>query len=89
MVRHIRRYANRKNYDMNDSCYTNHDQIAEKVRAGDEVCVTEHLSGRDITVQILAQIIHAELEDGRSSVTVATLTKVIREGIPADLPNKT
>ena len=53
----VKRYANRKLYDTERSCYVTLDDIALMIRAGDEVKVVDNKSGEDLTSVTLAQII--------------------------------
>ena len=82
-MRHIVRYSNRKLYDTSVGHYTTLEQVAEQVRAGDEIQVALRATGADITSQILTQVIYTEIAKGRSDVPVATLREVIREGASA------
>ena len=53
----VKRYANRKLYDTERSCYVTLDDIAVMVRGGDDVQVIDNKSGEDLTSVTLAQII--------------------------------
>ncbi len=53
----VKRYANRKLYDTERSCYVTLDDIAIMISAGDEVRVIDNKSGEDLTSVTLAQII--------------------------------
>jgi len=53
----VKRYANRKLYDTERSCYVTLDDIAIMISAGDEVQVIDNKSGEDLTSVTLAQII--------------------------------
>jgi polyhydroxyalkanoate synthesis repressor PhaR len=59
-MRTIRRYSNRKLYDTVDSHYVTLQQIAALIRQGDEIQVTTHGTGADITASTMAQIIFEE-----------------------------
>ncbi|OQC35277.1 MAG: PHB/PHA accumulation regulator DNA-binding domain protein [Acidobacteria bacterium ADurb.Bin051] len=72
MVRLIKRYESRKLYDTEESRYVSLEEVAEWVRAGQEVRVIDNASSGDVTAQTLTQII---LDEGRKG-TVA---------LPADL----
>lgn len=56
----LRRYANRKLYDGEESRYLNLEEVAQLVRTGHEVRVVEHETGRDLTGLVLAQIVAAD-----------------------------
>lgn len=53
----IRKYANRRFYDMTQSRPVTQQEIHQFVRDGHEVRVTDAKTGADITVRVLAQII--------------------------------
>jgi polyhydroxyalkanoate synthesis repressor PhaR len=53
----VKRYANRKLYDTERSCYVTLDDISQMIKAGDEVRVIDNKSGEDLTSVTLAQII--------------------------------
>jgi polyhydroxyalkanoate synthesis repressor PhaR len=57
----IKRYANRKLYDTQSSQYVTLDQIAQMIRAGEEVRVLDNNSKDDLTSVTLAQIIFIPL----------------------------
>ena len=59
-ARLIKRYANRKLYDTLDSRYVTLQQIAEFVRAGDDVQIVDNKTKDDLTSVTLAQIIYEE-----------------------------
>lgn len=85
-MRHIKRYSNRKLYDTLVCHYTTLAQIAVEIRAGDEIQVTMHQTGADITSQILAQVIYTEILKGRTNLSVATLREIICEGLRPEGP---
>jgi polyhydroxyalkanoate synthesis repressor PhaR len=53
----IKRYRNRKLYDTEVKQYVSLDIIAGRIREGDDVQVVDNVTGDDVTVLILAQII--------------------------------
>lgn len=71
-VREIKRYRNRRLYDTETRKTITQPQLAELVRAGYRVRVTDFATGEDITVNVLGQIASVEVsgwqdpEDGMS-----------------------
>jgi len=59
--REIRRYANRRLYDATDGRCVTQKELGELVRAGEALRVVDYESGRDITVDVLAQVAHREV----------------------------
>ena len=53
----IKRYPNRKLYDMDSKQYISLDGIAELIRQDREISVIDHATGQDITAVTLTQII--------------------------------
>lgn len=79
----IKRYANRKLYDTQDSRYVTLLQIAEYVRDGEHVTIIDNTTKEDLTNVTLAQIIYEEekkgAEDNRSVAPVGTLRSLIQQ----------
>ncbi len=75
----VKRYANRKLYDTERSCYVTLDDISLMIKAGDEVRVVDNKSGEDLTTVTLAQIIF-ETEKKNSFMPLGLLRNLIRDG---------
>lgn len=73
----IKKYENRRLYDTEASRYVNLDEVAAMVRRGDEVTVVDAKSGRDLTREILLQIV-LELQGGVELLPVPMLRRIIR-----------
>ncbi|MBW2730937.1 MAG: polyhydroxyalkanoate synthesis regulator DNA-binding domain-containing protein [Deltaproteobacteria bacterium] len=76
----VKRYANRKLYDTQDSRYVTLDQIAEMIRASEDVKVIDNSTKEDLTSVTLAQIIFEEEKRQRSFLPLSALRKVIQTG---------
>ena len=76
----IRRYANRKLYDVRTSAYVALDDLARLVRAGEELRVVDTASGDDITAQTLTQVILEEGRRGPSLLPSEVLHAALRRG---------
>ena len=63
-MRTIKRYSNRKLYDCQESHYVRLAQVAAIIRAGEEIQVFDHESGRDLTAATMAQIVFEEEKQG-------------------------
>ncbi|MGC8874644.1 MAG: polyhydroxyalkanoate synthesis regulator DNA-binding domain-containing protein [Chloroflexia bacterium] len=57
----VRRYANRKFYHLQGHRYITLEGIATLVRSGEPVSIFDHATGREITTEVLAQIVVQEL----------------------------
>lgn len=78
-MRTIKRYANRKLYDLQESHYVTLDVLAGLTRQGEDFHVVDHAAGHDLTAATLAQIIFDE-EKRVPRIPVADLCRIIRTG---------
>jgi polyhydroxyalkanoate synthesis repressor PhaR len=79
-ARLIRRYANRKLYDVRTSTYVALEDLAALVRAGETVRVVDQATGEDITAQTLTQVILDEGRRGPSLLPTELLHTALRRG---------
>ena len=80
MTRTIKRYGNRKLYDVEASAYISLDEIASLIRRGDTVQVLDNVTGEDITAQTLTQSVLDEGKRGRGMLPTELLHDVLRRG---------
>lgn len=80
MARIIKRYGNRKLYDVQASEYVSLDQIATLIRGGETVEVVDNVTGEDITAQTLTQIVLEEGKRGKSVLPTELLHDLLRRG---------
>jgi polyhydroxyalkanoate synthesis repressor PhaR len=78
-LRQIKKYANRKLYDIEAKRYVSLRGIATLVRDGEEVEVVDNETGDDITSLILSQILR-EQERAGSLLPPSLLTALVRRG---------
>jgi polyhydroxyalkanoate synthesis repressor PhaR len=78
--RTIKRYANRKLYDLEESRYITLDEIAEMVRTGEDVRIVDNRSKEDLTTVTLAQIIYEAGKRESRSVPLGPLKSIIQSG---------
>jgi polyhydroxyalkanoate synthesis repressor PhaR len=74
----VKRYANRKLYDTERSCYVTLEDISVMIRAGDEVKVVDNKTGEDLTSVTLAQIIF-ETEKKNNFMPLSLLRGLIQD----------
>jgi polyhydroxyalkanoate synthesis repressor PhaR len=79
-ARIIKRYANRKLYDTQHSRYVTLEQIAEMIRAGDDVKIIDNKSKEDLTSVTLAQIIFEEEKKQKSFLPLQAMRNIIQTG---------
>ena len=76
----IRRYANRKLYDVQASRYVTLEDLEKMVRAGKEIAVVDAETGDDFTSVILTQILLETERDRRAALPTAFLHQLIKHG---------
>lgn len=79
----IRRYGNRKLYDVRTSAYVALEDLAAMVRAGETLQIVDNPTGEDITAQTLTQVILDEGKRGPSLLPSDLLHGVLRRGSQA------
>jgi polyhydroxyalkanoate synthesis repressor PhaR len=80
MPRVIKRYGNRKLYDVQGSAYVSLDDVAALIRGGETVQVVDNVTGEDITAQTLTQIVLEEGKRGQSVLPTELLHELLRRG---------
>ena len=73
----VKKYANRRLYDTESSCYITLDSLAEMVRKGRNFVVYDAKTGDDITRGVLTQIIVEEESKGRALLPTGFLRQLI------------
>jgi polyhydroxyalkanoate synthesis repressor PhaR len=76
----IKRYANRKLYDVQESRYVTLEELEGLIRAGKEISVVDATSGEDLTSVALAQIILENERNRRAALPTAFLHQLIKHG---------
>ena len=74
----IKRYHNRKLYDVGARRYVAIEDIARLITAGEDVSVQDQRSGGDITSVVLAQVILDGVKERTGSIPRQVLTRLIR-----------
>lgn len=73
----IKKYENRRLYDMNNSTYVNLDDVAEMVRNGADVQVIDAKTNDDITRTVLTQIIVEETKGRELGLPLELLRQLV------------
>lgn len=80
-ARLIKRYSNRRLYDMTDRRTITHKELKEILSAGEAVQIVENKSGRDVTVETLSRVLAGESSGwANSKVELKNLCELITEG---------
>ena len=74
----IRRYDSRKLYDPTASRYVSLDEIAARIRRGEEIEVLDNATGENVTALTLMQIILDEGKSGRGRLPSEMLHDLVR-----------
>jgi polyhydroxyalkanoate synthesis repressor PhaR len=80
MTRVIKRYANRKLYDTENSHYVGLLDILKLVREGEDIEVVDSRTGEDLTSVTLAQAMTEEEKSGGSKLPLDVLKELIKRG---------
>jgi polyhydroxyalkanoate synthesis repressor PhaR len=74
----IRKYANRRLYDAQDSRHVTLDDLRKLIAAGERIKVVDDKSGEDLTRSILLQIIASQEQFGTPVLSTQLLEAIIR-----------
>lgn len=74
----IKKYANRRLYDTDQSSFVTLEAIAERIADGEEISVVDAASGADITRSVLSQIVLQQEENGQGILPKRFLEQLIR-----------
>ncbi|HWR65200.1 MAG TPA: polyhydroxyalkanoate synthesis regulator DNA-binding domain-containing protein [Bellilinea sp.] len=76
----IKRYTNRKLYDVVARRYTTLEEIGQLVRSGEEVQVVDYATGADLTTTTLVQVLFDEQKRSSNFPPLALLTRLVNSG---------
>jgi polyhydroxyalkanoate synthesis repressor PhaR len=76
----IKRYSNRKLYDIQARRYVTLGTLGRMVRDGEDVSVIDHDTGEDLTASVLAQIIFEREKKAGGLLPQDILTRLVRAG---------
>ena len=79
MPRVIKRYDNRKLYDLEGKRYVRLSDLAEMIQGGAEVTVVDNATGADLTAETLAKVL-SEGKEGRPLLPGRSLHDLVRWG---------
>ena len=76
----IKKYSNRKLYDSTDKRFISMDEIAELIKAGEEISIHNHRTGQDLTASIVSQLLGRKIGNFDSEVPSKVLFQLLRKG---------
>lgn len=74
----IKKYANRRLYDTEQSRFVTLETLAERIAEGEEIRVVDAATGEDITRGVLSQIVLLQGEGGQGLLPTRLLEQLIR-----------
>jgi len=77
----IKRYTNRKLYDVDARRYVTLEEIGQLVRSGEEVQVVDYATGADLTTTTLVQVLFDEQKRSSNFPPLALLTRLVNRGM--------
>jgi polyhydroxyalkanoate synthesis repressor PhaR len=78
MTRIIKKYANRRLYDTDSSCYITLEDLKKLIASGAQIKVLDAGSKKDISREVLLQLVADQESMGRPILNEAILTSLIR-----------
>jgi len=79
----IKRYTNRKLYDIDARRYVTLEEIGQLVHSGEEVKVVDYATGADLTTTTLVQVLFDEQKRSGNFPPLALLTRLVNRGMQA------
>lgn len=76
----LKKYANRRLYDTQNSTFVSLSQVADLVKQGREVEISDDKTGEDVTAFILTQVVLEEVKKKTLLLPVSLLSLLIRYG---------
>lgn len=76
----IKKYANRKMYDVTDRKYVTMDDISDLVQQGEDIRIVDNTSGEDITQDIASQLLGRVLDGQARKLPLSILVRLLRKG---------
>ena len=76
----IKKYSNRKLYDTTDKRFISMDEIAELIKAGEEISIHNHRTGQDLTASIVSQLLGRKIGNFDTEVPSKVLFQLLRKG---------
>ncbi len=79
-VRKIKKYSNRKLYDMTEKKYISFDELSELIKSGEEVLIEDNETGEDITASVVAQLLARKNKENSNDIPSSLLINLLRKG---------
>jgi len=76
----IKKYANRKMYDVSTKQYVTMDDIAELVRSGEDIRIVDNAGGEEITQEVVSQLVGRELNGQARELPLPVLLQLLQKG---------
>ena len=76
----IKKYANRKLYNVTTKGYVTMDDIAELVQSGEEITIIDNATGKDITQEIVSQLVGRVFDGHARKLPLDVLVRLMQRG---------
>lgn len=76
----IKKYANRKLYDITDKKYVAMDTLSKLIRSGEEISIVDNETGEDLTASIVSRLISRNKSEDNKAVSSGLLIQLFRKG---------
>ncbi len=76
----IKKYANRKLYDIKDKKYITMKHISEIIKSGKDVSIIDNKTGEDITASIVSTLMGKESNEAGETLSTGVLIQLFRRG---------
>ncbi|MBL7204207.1 MAG: polyhydroxyalkanoate synthesis regulator DNA-binding domain-containing protein [Desulfobacteraceae bacterium] len=76
----IKKYANRKLYDVTAKQYVTMDDIAELVQSGEDIRIIDNTSGEEITQEVVSQLVGRVFDGQARKLPLTVLVQLLRRG---------
>jgi len=79
-MHHIKKYANRKLYDITDKKYISMDRLSELIKLGEDIVIIDNETGKDLTASVVSSLIARTKGDTKEPVSSGVLIQLFRKG---------
>lgn len=76
----IKKYANRKLYNVTTKRYVTMDDIADLVQSGEDITIVDNATGNDITQEIVSQLVGRVFDGQARKLPLKVLMQLMRKG---------
>jgi len=79
-LHNIKKYANRKLYDITEKRYVTMDDIAGFIKSDEEIKIIDNTTNKDITQEVVSQLVGRVIDSQARKLPLSTLFQLLRKG---------